>query len=162
VKMVLTPRIAGTNIVPNGGGRYAASGSVVNADYSAVNEINQTGALIYEGDAEFQYDQFSAKQHYQKQQEQNQYTRQQNFDHFGRRFDQTLERPVSMAMLGNTSESFAAAFETIGRDDQKFNGGTFRYHPSYTLDIIIDTYETNARVIYGEIPPKGEKVNVVL
>ena len=162
MKMVLTPRIAGTNIVPNGGGRYAASGSVVNADYSAVNELNQTGALIYEGDAEFQYDQFSAKQQDQQQQEQNQYTRQQNFDHFGRRFEQTLERPVSMGMLGNTSESFAAAFETKGRDDQRFTGGAFRYRPAYTLDIIIDTYETNAKIIYGEIPLKGEKINVVL
>jgi hypothetical protein len=64
--------------------------------------------------------------------------------------------------LGNTSESFAAAFEMTGRGDQKFNGGTFRYQPSYTLDIIIDTYETNAKIIYGEIPPKGEKINVVL
>jgi hypothetical protein len=160
--MVLTPRIAGTNLVPNGGGRFAASGAVTNTDYSPVNELNQTGSLIYEGDAEFRYDQFSAKQNYQKQQEQNQYTRQQNFDHFGRRFEQSLERTVGIAMLGNTSESFAAAFGTTRREDQKLSGGAFRYQPSYTLDIIIDTYETNAKVIYGEIPPKGKTINVVL
>ena len=161
--MVLTPRIAGTNVVPNGGGRFAASGAVVNADYSPVNELNQTGALIYEGDADFRYDQFSAKQSYQQQQGQNQYSRQQSFDHFGRRFEQTLERPVSMAMLGNTSESFAAAFETTVRDDIRVGGeGVIRYQPSYTLDIIIDTYETNAKIIYGEIPPKGKTINVVL
>jgi hypothetical protein len=161
VNMVLTPRIAGTNVVPNGGGRYAAGGAAFNADYSAVNELNQTGAIIYEGDSEFQYDQFSAKQHYQ-QREQNQYNRQQNFDHFGRLFEQTLERPISMSMLGTTSESFAAAFETSEGNDIRSNGAMFSYQPSYTLDTIIDTYETNAKVIYGEIPPKGDKLNVVL
>ena len=159
--MVLTPRIAGTNVVPNGGGRYAAVGAAINADYSAVNELNQTGAIIYEGDSEFQYDQFSAKQHYQ-QPGQNQYNRQQSFDHFGRLFEQTLERPISMSMLGTTSESFAAAFETSEGNDFGSNGATFSYQPAYTLDTIIDTYETNAKVIYGEIPPKGDKLNVVL
>ena len=162
MNMVLTPRIAGTNVVPNGGGRYAAGGSAAfNADYPAVNELNQTSAVIYGGESEFQYDQFSAKQHYQ-QQAQDQYNRHKNFDHFGRLFEQTKERSISMSMLGNTSESFAAAFETTEDGDFGSNGATFSYHPSYTLDIIIDTYETNAQVIYGEIPPKGDKLNVVL
>ena len=162
MNMVLTPRIAGTNVVPNGGGRFAAGGSAaISADYSAVNELNQTSAMIYEGDSEFQYDQFSAKQHYQ-QQGQNQYNRQQNFDQFGRLFEQTLERPISMSMLGTTSESFASAFETSEGNDFSLNGATFSYQPAYTLDTIIDTYETNAKVIYGEIPPKGDKLNVVL
>jgi len=162
VNMVLTPRIAGTNVVPNGGGRFAAGGSAaINADYSAVNELNQTSAMIYEGDSEFQYDQFSAKQHYQ-QQGQNQYNRQQNFDQFGRLFEQTMERSINMSMLGNTSESFAAAFETNEEGAFGSKRTAFSYHPSYTLDIIIDTYETNAKVIYGEIPPKGDKLNVVL
>jgi hypothetical protein len=160
--MVLTPRIAGTNVVPNGGGRYAAGGNAaINADYSAVNELNQTSAMIYEGDSEFQYDQFSAKQHYQ-QQGRDQYNRQQNLDQFGRLFEQSMERPISISMLGNTSESFAAAFETTEEDNFGSNGAIFSYQPSYTLDIIIDTYETNAQVIYGEIPPKGDKLNVVL
>ena len=160
--MVLTPRIAGTNLVPNGGGRYATNDAVPSSEYSAVNELNQTSALIYGGNSEFQYDQFSAKQNFQQQEEQNRYTRQQSFDHFGRLFEQTMERPVNFSMLDNTSESFAAAFETANIDNQKFKGGLFRHQPAYTLDIIIDTYETNAKIIYGEVPPKGEKLNVVL
>ncbi|MEE2999922.1 MAG: hypothetical protein VX693_08355 [Pseudomonadota bacterium] len=160
--MVLTPRIAGTNLVPNGGGRYATAAAVPGAEYSIVNELNQTNALIYEGDSEFQYDQFGAKQNYRRKENQNQYARQQNFDHFGRLFEQTLERPINKSMLGNTSESFAAAFETSGAYVQKRGGESFPYQPLYALDIIIDTYETNAKVIYGEIPPVGEKLNVVL
>ena len=160
--MVLTPRIAGTNLVPNGGGRYATTAAVPGVEYSAVNELNQTNALIYEGDSEFQYDQFSAKQNYQQKEEQRQYTRQHSFDHFGRLFEQTLERPINRSMLGNTSESFAAAFETVGAGAQKLTEGPFRYRPSHALDVIIDTYETNAKVIYGEVPPLGEKINVVL
>ena len=160
--MVLTPRIAGTNLAPNGGGRYAASEAVPSSEYSAVNELNQTSALIYGGDPEFQYDQFSAKQNFQHQEAQKRDTRQQSFDHFGRLFEQTMERPVNFSMLDNTSESFAAAFEMANTDNLKFKGGPFRQQPAYTLDIIIDTYETNAKVIYGEVPPKGEKINVVL
>jgi len=160
--MVLTPRIAGTNLVPNGGGRYAANDAVPSSEYSAVNELKQTGALVYGGNPEFQYDQFSTKQNFQQQQEQNRYARRESFDHFGRLFEQTLERPFNISMLGNTSESFAAAFETASADNQQFSGGPFRHQPAYTLDIIIDTYETNAKIIYGEVPPKGEKLNVVL
>ena len=160
MNMVLTPRIAGTSMVPNGGGRYAAIGAVPSAEYSAVNEPNQISSLIYDGDPEFQYDQFSAEQRYQQQQERNHYTRPQNFDHFGRLLEQTMERPVNFGMLGNTSESFATAFEMT--NDNAGSGDPFIYYPSYTLDTIIDTYENNAKVIYGEIPPRGETINVVL
>ena len=86
--MVLTPRIAGTNLVPNGGGRYAANDAVPSSEYSAVNELNQASALIYGENPEFQYDEFSAKQNFQQQQqEQNRYARRESFDHFGRSFE---------------------------------------------------------------------------
>ena len=161
MNMVLTPRITGTNMVPNGGGRYAAAGAVPSVDYTPVNEPGQISSLIYEGDSEFQYDQFSAEQQYPSQQEHGRYIPQQNFDHFGRLFEQTMERPVNFSLLGNTSESFAAAFEMTA-EDSKSAGGRLVSYPAYALDSIIDIYENNAKIIYGQIAPKGEKLNVVL
>jgi hypothetical protein len=148
-------------MVPNGGGRYASPAAVPSVEYSAVNESNQISSLIYDGDAEFQYDQFSSEQKYQQQQEQNLYKPQQNFDHFGRLFEQTMERPVNFGMLGNTSESFAAAFSLTNKNSSKSTDVSV-YNPSFPLDAIIYTYENNAKVIYGKIPPKGSQLNVVL
>ncbi len=68
--MALTPRIAGTNLVPAGGGRFAATGSVANTDPAPLTELNQINALIYEGQSEFQYDEFNARDRRQQQQQQ--------------------------------------------------------------------------------------------
>ena len=72
-----------------------------------------------------------------------------------------MERPVNFSLLGNTSESFAAAFEMTA-EDSKSAGGRLVSYPAYALDSIIDIYENNAKIIYGQIAPKGEKLNVVL
>ncbi len=159
--MVLTPRIAGTHLVPAGGGRYAASGAAYTNEYSSVNELNQTNGLIYDGESEFQYDRLSTQQDFERQREHQQFNRRQNVDHFGRLYEQSQERPINFSMLGNSSETFAAAFDEAKRGKVEL-GGAPHYRPSYTLDIIIDTYETNARVINNEIATRGEQVNIVL
>ena len=161
--MALTPRIAGTNLVPTGGGRFAATGAVANVDPNPLKEINQTSALIYEGQSEFQYENFDARQYAQQQeQQQQQYTRRRSFDRFGRPFEQTPDRRVNNPMLENSSESFAKAFDSVEAKPNHVNGEPRHYQPVTSLNNIIDTYETTAQVIHDEIPPKGEKLSMVL
>jgi len=159
--MVLTPRIAGSHLVPAGGGRYAASGVAYPNEYSSVNELNQSNGLVYDGESEFQYDRLNTQQDFERQGEHGRFNRRQNVDHFGRLYEQSQERPINFSMLGNSSQTFAAAFDEAKRDKVEL-GGVPHYRPSYTLDIIISTYETNAKVIYDAIPIRGEQVNIVL
>ncbi|MBT3916884.1 MAG: hypothetical protein HN731_18715 [Rhodospirillaceae bacterium] len=154
--MALTPRIAGTNMVPAGGGRFAATGAVANSDPAPLTELNQINALIYEGQSEFQYDQFNARQ------QQQQYARRRAFDHFGRPMEQTPERRVNNSMMGNSSESFAAAFDLQNHTDAHFSKGPKQSAPTTSLDKIIATYELTKEVIYDEIPPRGENISMVL
>ena len=60
--MALTPRIVGTNLVPAGGGMFAAIGAVANVDLFPLTELNQINALIYKCESEFQYERFDAQQ----------------------------------------------------------------------------------------------------
>ena len=60
--MALTPRIVGTNLVPAGGGRFAAIGAVANVDPFPLTELNQINALIYKGESEFHYERFDVQQ----------------------------------------------------------------------------------------------------
>jgi hypothetical protein len=162
--MALLPRIAGMNLTPTAGGRIAAHGAVANTDPGPLNELNQINALIYEGQSEFQYDQFSARQRQQHQQQQfdQQFAGQRRFDRFDRPFEQTPERRVNNSMLGNSSESFAAAFD-IGKSKPLLASGELpRYQPNTSLDNIISTYEMTADVIYDKVAPRGEKLSMVL
>jgi len=154
--MALTPRIAGTNMVPAGGGRFAATGAVANSDPAPLTELNQINALIYEGQSEFQYDQFDARQ------QQQQYARRRASDQFGRPMEQTPERRINNSMMGNSSESFAAAFDLQNRTDAHLSNGPKQSTPSTSLDKIIATYELTKEVIYDEIPPRGENISMVL
>jgi hypothetical protein len=163
--MALTPRIAGTNLVPTGGGRFAANGAVSNVEPPPVNELNQISALIYDGDSEFQYDHFDPRQHErepQREQQSQQYSGRRNFDRFGRPFEQTPDRRVNNSMLENSSESFAAAFDSASSTSKQLAGEPHRYQPNVALDAIIDTYETTAQVIYDDVPPKGKNLSIVL
>jgi hypothetical protein len=156
--MALTPRIAGTNLVPAGGGRFAATGSVANTDPAPLTELNQINALIYEGQSEFQYDEFNARD--RRQQQQQQYAPRRNFDRFGRPLEQTPERRVNNAMLENSSESFAAAFDLVNKTKVHQAGDRSNQQPTRALGDIISTYELTAQVIYGEIPPRGEQLSM--
>ena len=163
--MALTPRIAGTNLVPTGGGRFAANSAVANVEPSPVNELNQISALIYEGDSEFQYDHFDPRQHGQEQQREQlsqQFSGRRGFDRFGRPFEQTPDRRVNNSMLENSSESFAAAFDSTSSALKQLPGEPQRYQPNVALDAIIGTYETTAQVIYDAVPPKGKNLSIVL
>ncbi len=154
--MALTPRIAGTNLVPAGGGRFAASGAVANIEPTPLTELNQINALIYEGQSEFQYDQFDARQ------QQQQFARQRAYDRFGRPMEQTPERRINNSMMGNSSESFAAAFDLQNHTDAHLSNGPQQPTPATSLDKIIATYELTKEVIYDEIPPRGENISMVL
>lgn len=158
--MVLTPRIAGTNLVPTGGGRFAASGAVVNAESSPVNELNQVSTLVYEGDSEFQYERLNSRDG--SHQKQRSYSSRPNNEEFTRVFGQKADRRFNNSMLQNTSESFAAAFDTIGLTANLVNGAVSYYRPQVALDSIISSYEMTARVIYGDISPIGDKFSIVL
>tara|TARA_B100000315_G_scaffold241372_1_gene262198 strand:- start:972 stop:1433 length:462 start_codon:yes stop_codon:yes gene_type:complete len=152
--MALTPRIAGTNLVPAGGGRFAATGAVAHADATPLTELNQINALIYEGQSEFQYDQFDARQRQQ-------YARRRAYDHFGRPMEQIPERRINNPMMGNSSESFAAAFDLSNITNAQLSSEPKRTTPTTSLDNIISTYETIAEVIYDEVPPRGENLSLV-
>ncbi len=161
--MALTPRIAGTNLIPTGGGRFAANGTVATIEPAPLNELNQISALIYEGQSEFQYDQFDARQYAKQQQEQQQqYASRRNFDRFGRPFEQTPDRRVNNHMLENSSESFAAAFNTVELTSAQRSGERARPLPEVSLGNIINTYETTAQVIYEGIPAKGNNLSMTL
>jgi len=154
--MALTPRIAGTNLVPAGGGRFAATGAVANVDPAPLTELNQINALIYEGQSEFQYDQFDARQ------QQQQYARRRAYDRFGRPMEQTPERSINNPLMGNSSESFAAAFDLNNHSTAHLSNEHRHSSPTMTLDKIIATYELTKEVIYDEIPPRGENISMVL
>ncbi|MBT3990679.1 MAG: hypothetical protein HON14_16205 [Rhodospirillaceae bacterium] len=161
--MALTPRIAGTNLIPSGGGRFAATGAVANVDPAQLTELNQINALIYEGQSEFQYDQFDArKQQSQTQRERRQYDGARSFDRFGRPVEQVPARRINNAMLENSSESFAKAFNSIDAQSAPLSGEPPRYQPNTSLEKIINSYETTAQVIYDEVPPKGENLSLTL
>jgi hypothetical protein len=159
--MVLTPRIAGTNLVPTGGGRFAAAGAMVEAESVPVNPAKQMDALIYGGDSEFQYDQLGSRDSSQRKQ-QSFASNGRNSNEFARVFGQKADRRFNNSMLQNSSESFAAAFDSVGLTAKLVNGTSDYYRPQISLDRIISTYELTASVIYNDISPVGEKFSIVL
>ena len=162
--MALTPRITGTNLLPTGSGRFAANSAVANSDPAPLTELNQINALIYEGQSEFQYDQFDARQYAQQQrdEQQQQYNHRRNVERFGRPFEQTPDRRVNNAMLENSSESFAAAFNTPESKSAQMGGERNYAQPTTSLNNIISTYETTAVVIYEGIPERGKNFSLTL
>lgn len=92
------------------------------------------------------------------------------FDDVGRRQDprQTLRRgeqqPTPRPTFSNlvttsSSEEFATSF---GIDVTSSGSLAGDYLPVRSTAVGIGTYETNARVIYGNVPPKGESLNITL
>lgn len=159
--MAFLPRIAGTNIAPTGGARFAANSAAANVDPNPLSELDQTNALIYEGRSEFQYDQFDAHQHFNQDHRGSNSGRRRD-DRLDGPFERTPPRRFNMSMLENSSESFGAAFDMSKGISPQLSMEPRRYQPVTSLDNIIRTYEVTARVIYNEIPPKGENLSVVL
>lgn len=92
------------------------------------------------------------------------------YDDVGRRQDprQTLRRgeqqPTPRPTFSNlvttySSEEFATSF---GIDITSTGGLAGEFLPVQSTAIGIGTYETNARVIHGELPINGEKLNITL
>ena len=161
--MALTPRIAGTNLAPSATGRFAVNSAVANIDATPLTELNQINALIYEGQSEFQYDQFNPRQEQLPQRhDQPELARRRTFDRFGRPFEQTPERPINTPLLINSTESFAAAFDSANQTQTQTTADRARPQPVETLDNIITTYESTAAVIYDEVPPRGDNLSLTL
>ena len=157
--MVLTPRISGSNVVPTGGGRFADVGTLLDVEASPVNEPNQTRSLIYEGESEFQYDQFQSKEHASQKQA---YSWHRNSRDSRGSFGQSTERQFNKSMLQNSSESFASAFDERGQASQQANSSLTEYRYKVSLSTIINTYEQTAQVIHGKIIPTGLNFTLVL
>jgi hypothetical protein len=161
--MVLTPRIAGTHVVPAGGGKFAANSAVSNVEPFPVNELNLTNSLIYDGNSEFQYDHFDGRQAKTQQRHEpppQRYDRRRSLDQFGRPFEQTQDRRINNSMLDNSSESFAAAFSSVDSVGSNLDGEPPIYRPKTSLNLVIDSYKTTTEVIYNSIPPRGKKISV--
>ncbi|MEE2745251.1 MAG: hypothetical protein VX617_00055 [Pseudomonadota bacterium] len=160
--MALTPRIAGTHVVPAGGGRYAANVAAYPNEYNSVNELNQSSSLFYEGESDFQYDQLDTRQDLERNYSRDRYAGSNNQQRFQKQTDQEGLHPIDLSMLGNTSQTFAALFsETMEDHSMGGNSGQY-YHPIYSLNVIIDTYESNAHIIHNTLPSRGERLNIFL
>jgi len=146
-------------VVPNGGGRFAEIGTLLDVETSPVNESNQTSSLIYEGESDFQYDQFEPKEHAPQKQA---YSWHRNSTDSQGSFGQSLERQFNKSMLQNSSESFALAFDDADQTSQQQNSSFKEYQFKVSLSTIINTYEKTAQIIHGKIIPTGLNFTLVL
>ena len=76
--------------------------------------------------------------------------------------EQIPERRINNSMMGNSRESFAAAFDLTNHTDAHLNSEPRRSVLTTSLDKIIATYELTREVIYDELPPRGENISMVL
>ncbi len=77
--------------------------------------------------------------------------------------EQMPERRINNSMMGNSRESFAAAFDLTNHTDAHLNSEPRRSVLTTTsLDKIIATYELTREVIYDEVPPRSENISMVL
>ena len=93
------------------------------------------------------------------------------FDDVGRRQDprqtskrgvqqQPVPRPTFSNLVTTTSsEEFATSFGIDATSSGSLAGD---FLPVRSTAVGIGTYETNARVIHGRVPPKGETLNITL
>jgi|TARA_B100000959_G_scaffold37402_2_gene36052 hypothetical protein len=76
--------------------------------------------------------------------------------------EQIPERRINNSMMGNSRESFAAAFDLTNHTDAHLNSEPRRSVLTTSLDKIIATYELTREVIYDEVPPRSENISMVL
>mgnify|MGYP001433570789 FL=1 len=76
--------------------------------------------------------------------------------------EQIPERRINNSMMGNSRESFAAAFDLTNHTDAHLNSEPRRSVLITSLDKIIATYELTREVIYDEVPPRSENISMVL
>jgi len=76
--------------------------------------------------------------------------------------EQMPERRINNSMMGNSRESFAAAFDLTNHTDAHLNSEPRRSVLTTSLDKIIATYELTREVIYDEVPPRSENISMVL
>ncbi|MDP6258725.1 MAG: hypothetical protein QGH63_06500 [Rhodospirillales bacterium] len=76
--------------------------------------------------------------------------------------EQIPERRINNSMMGNSRESFAAAFDLTNHTDAHLNSEPRRSVLTTSLVKIIETYELTREVIYDEVPPRSENISMVL
>lgn len=144
--MVLVPRAAAPVSPTLNVSRYSpGSQSAAPFEPNPVDGLSQE-AQIHDQTGSYRYDDFGRRQ----------YPRQA----LRRGEQQPTPRPTFYNLVTTTSsEEFATSF---GIDPQSTRSRAGDYLPVQSISVGIGTYETNARVIHGELPVNGEKLNITL
>ena len=143
--MALAHKIGLTGLSPVN--RTPALGRVASLDGMPVEELAEKPSIVYDG-ATFYYENLLDR-------------RDQSWS--GTHWEQETRRPerkINRSLITGTTQSFADAFGSVITSSSIQSRGPLRGELSGSTAKGIETYEAISRVIYGEIMPRGESLNL--
>ena len=147
-QVLRTPAVSSpTTVAASRPAANAAARGVATVDGTAIEELNASVSVYYgEGGLPFQEEGYFLGEHQQDLQ----------------RHDQPLV--LNLGGIKADSADFAAFFENYqgGGVGSGFAAGDDGPSPDVLLTAAIDRYETNAKIIAGDIEKRGESINLSL
>ncbi|MAI11159.1 MAG: hypothetical protein CBD27_01975 [Rhodospirillaceae bacterium TMED167] len=143
--MALAHKIGLTGLSPVN--RTSAFGRVASSDGMPVEELAEKPSVVYDG-ATFYYEDLLDGKGQTWSGPQKELT------------PRAPERKINRSLIVGTTQSFADAFSLVIASDSIESKGSFIGAPSAPTATGIATYAAIARVIYDEIMPPGETLNL--
>ena len=143
--MALAHKIGLTGLSPVN--RTPALGRVASLDSMPVEELAEKSSIVYDGATFYYEDLLDGKD--------------QSWS--GTQWELTPRRPerkINRSLIAGTTQSFADAFSLVIASNSLGTKGSPSGEPSTPTAKGIETYEAISRVIYNDIMPRGESLNL--